>query len=531
MTIGLTHVVAGLAVLLEIGCAIAVLRLIRITASRRAWGLIAAGIGLMAVRHALTLASYTDDPGGLASHLGEELLSLFMWLLVFAGLITLPPVFQSLRDSQDAAQAARDLATERAEELEAANEQLSREVGERTQAEDLIAAHADTLSWSLAELASGTPLDQFLRTLLPMVVERMGGVEGAIWLRDESDGTVRMVLEYGPDGTHGPDDSDHPRAPGLDRGGKPWRPTDEEVNRLVSIWRAGDSESWMTDAEKEFLAARGIKKVIFAPMVAGDVAVGWFAIRFSCSEDPDKEAELAEALVRQATLAVVLERASRKVQETTILSERNRMAREIHDTLAQAFTGTLMQLEAARAVAPELPAAVDERLDRIQQLARDGLVEARRSVWALRPVAMDGRNLLDGLVHLAAEAERGHAGPVRVRVESHGDVDAIPLDLQGELLRIAQECIGNALQHARPSEVSVRLVVAGDAAQLVVSDDGVGVREASRASHGAGFGLIGMQERAAQIDAKLEILDLGTETGGERQGTRVSCDVPLRRTR
>jgi signal transduction histidine kinase len=199
-----------------------------------------------------------------------------------------------------------------------------------------------------------------------------------------------------------------------------------------------------------------------------------------------------------------------------VLEERARLAREIHDTLAQGFVGISSQLDAVAMCMPENATPARSYLD----MARHSLTEARRSVMDLRASALDGQNL-------AAAIESGTrlwtAGSgVEVAVKVTGTGSKLPEEMEQHLLRIAQEAVTNALKHAGASRIGVSLHLAAHNLHLRIGDNGRGFNQqdvfSSRAGH---FGLIGMRERAERLGGELR---LESNPGA---GTEVEVTVPL----
>lgn len=208
--------------------------------------------------------------------------------------------------------------------------------------------------------------------------------------------------------------------------------------------------------------------------------------------------------------------ALKKAEKASILEERNRMAREIHDTLAQAFTGILIQVGAATQVLTDDPEATQAHLDTIEELARTGLNEARRSVTALRPQLLESGNLstaFDRLVTLM-RATTDTALIYQIR----GTAYRLPAEVENNLLRIGQEALTNAIKYAGASEIRVELLYDDAQCCLRVKDDGRGFGVGS-VPHLGGFGLLGMSERAERIGAQLRI---ESQPG---QGTKIVVTV------
>jgi two-component system NarL family sensor kinase len=195
--------------------------------------------------------------------------------------------------------------------------------------------------------------------------------------------------------------------------------------------------------------------------------------------------------------------ACKRAEAASILEERNRMAREIHDTLAQAFTGILAQVGAAKQVLTDDLEATQAHLDLIKELARTGLVEARRSVVALRPQLLE-EGSLQGALHRLVAHLRTAAMDTTLYYEIEGTVYALPTEVESNLLRIGQEALTNATRHANADEIRVELAYDRDRVCLRVKDNGQGFGVGSIPAS-EGFGLLGMSERAERIGAQLTI--------------------------
>ena len=155
-----------------------------------------------------------------------------------------------------------------------------------------------------------------------------------------------------------------------------------------------------------------------------------------------------------------------------VLEERGRLAREIHDTLAQGFISIVTHLEAAEEDLAPRPAPLRRHLEEALRAARENLVEARRLVADLRPEILEGYSLPEALERLAARCSEASGVPVQVKVT--GDPTPLPQELQVAFLRVAQEALSNIRRHARASHVTVTLSYLEDLAVLDVQDDGTG---------------------------------------------------------
>ncbi|MFN0284608.1 MAG: sensor histidine kinase [Kineosporiaceae bacterium] len=198
------------------------------------------------------------------------------------------------------------------------------------------------------------------------------------------------------------------------------------------------------------------------------------------------------------------------------LAERERMAREIHDTLAQGFTSVVMLAQAASARLPHDPAGAAQQLGTIEDVARANLAEARALVAALAPADLDGRTVTDAVRRLAERF--GRESGTRVEVDAPDAVAQLGRDGEVVLLRAVQEALANVRRHAGAGRVVVRLAPAGDAVRLEVVDDGIGF-EPGRTE---GFGLAGMRGRVGDVGGDV------TVTSAPGGGTRVVVRVPTR---
>ena len=202
-----------------------------------------------------------------------------------------------------------------------------------------------------------------------------------------------------------------------------------------------------------------------------------------------------------------------------VLEERARLAREIHDTLAQGFVGISAQLDAVAISMPEGESTARTYLDMARRMARHSLTEARRSVMDLRASMLDGQDLGSALESGTKMWAAGSGVSVEVAVEGSRD---LPEETEQHLLRIAQEAVTNALKHAGARRISVHLDMKPELLDLRVADDGRGFEPDNVfSSSGGHFGLIGMRERAKRVGGQFRL------TTGPGKGTEVEVTVPL----
>src|SRR5258708_8778000 len=173
-------------------------------------------------------------------------------------------------------------------------------------------------------------------------------------------------------------------------------------------------------------------------------------------------------------VALQLTRLSAQNRESDLIAERNRLARAIHDTLAQGFTGVIAQLEAARgAITQKKRGRVSDPIERAGELAREGLREARRSVQALRPLALEEKPLTTALRDLIERMTTGM--PMQAKVAFQGEPRKLPAEWETNLLRIGQEALTNAIRHAAASKFDALLAFSSDEIRLSFNDNGRGL--------------------------------------------------------
>ncbi|MFD4293351.1 sensor histidine kinase [Rhodococcus sp. NPDC058532] len=231
----------------------------------------------------------------------------------------------------------------------------------------------------------------------------------------------------------------------------------------------------------------------------------------------DANARLEAALDENAALHA---RLVTQAREAGVLDERQRMAREIHDTLAQSLAGIVTQLQAAEQTM-DGPSASRRRVAKAMDLARGGMIDARRTVHAVEPQVLADSRLPDAIGDVA----RGwsETNDIRAVLTVTGDPRPLHTDVEVTLLRAAQEALANVAKHADAARVGLTLSYMEDLVTLDVRDDGVGFDPRAARVNGAangGFGLAGMRQRVQRLSGRL---DIESEPGA---GTAISASVP-----
>jgi len=248
-----------------------------------------------------------------------------------------------------------------------------------------------------------------------------------------------------------------------------------------------------------------------------DEAVGINAVQLGAQDHLVKGRFTPSVLGRSIRYAIERKRTEQamlaRLKEAAVLDERNRIAGEIHDILAQDFIGILLQLEAARELHGSNPEEISKCIQLAEAVARSGLAEARRSVWALCPPELDAEGLVGAVQSFLSRIAVGD--PNEIGFSLCGEPYPLPNDTALGLLRICQEAVVNALRHAQASKIRVQITYRPSGVDLCVYDNGRGF---DPKAHGGskGFGLTSMHERAERIGARIEI------SGEPGQGTRLT---------
>lgn len=368
---------------------------------------------------------------------------------------------------------------------------------------------------NLAQLASQPDLHRLLDHMLLEITRQLEAAAGGIAVLDEAADEWTLVA-FAHEGRIIVDPPVGKRASKRDTAvtqllTRQREPEYFELDRLAQI-------GWTNSAE--FHRAQGHQSFYALPLVFGERTIGLIGLAFRERQKLTSErTELLVALAQQITLAISLKRLAMSAKKTAVLAERNRIGQEIHDGLAQAFTGIIMQLGAAEehmgcALETQLPAI----LGRVRDLAREGLAEARRSVLALKP---DEDRVVGLAVALAQLAERSTIAGRTTCTFDGGFAGTGPApEQQHELLRIAQEAVINAVRHAHPSTIRIVLLEEPGRWTLSVIDNGRGMEELPEPHVRQGFGLENMRERALAIGGEFAI------QSHPRQGTRVIVTLP-----
>lgn len=231
-----------------------------------------------------------------------------------------------------------------------------------------------------------------------------------------------------------------------------------------------------------------------------------------------------EMLLRETKAREELEATRRELEQTSrqagVLEERQRLAREIHDTLAQGFASIVVQLEAAEAASQNETSGL-QHIEQARSSAREGLSEARRMVWALRPEILEDNSLPEAIQRFLRRWQE--ESRIQAQLTVTGEPSQLHPEAEVNLLRVIQEALSNVRKHSRAKRVSVTLSYLDDLLLLDIQDDGVGLPVSGPAGQGASgsFGLRSMRERVEALGGQMTV---ESEPG---QGTTLAISLPV----
>jgi len=366
-------------------------------------------------------------------------------------------------------------------------------------------------------LATTSEPEKFLGKMLSTICRLLTGQSASLWLFDEPTDSLilRLVVDsVSPVGL----DPEHP----LIQNPQSWKenPVIQELFFGAGPIVCEDIEidPRVNDQFREYFMPKGTKKFLAVPLLVGGQVRGMITVRHA-ERVPYRTEEigLTQALAHQVMLAIRLTEVGEQSRQAAVLAERNRMARDVHDTLAQGFTGVIVQLEAAEyAISEGDRKDADSHLRRAGELARRSLSEARRSVHALRPQALEQDDFWQALKGIVKSTTVGTT--LHTTFETQGKVPVLPPAWQENLLRIGQEALSNTLKYAHARNFRTRLISNSKELRLELRDDGNGFQVKERHD---GVGLTGMRERAEEMGGELKIVSF------RDKGTTVTAILPL----
>lgn len=340
---------------------------------------------------------------------------------------------------------------------------------------------------------------QQLDTLLPHLAQRIGRTFGyhhvRILLQDDAEQLAPAAIWR----SSGVEDA---REPGL--------------SPLVMRALEGDA-GFVADSGSGELHSRRRHTEIAVPIRSSTGVLGVLDVRGGEAGALDEsDIFTLQILADQVAVAIENARLYEAGQRLAVSEERNRLARDLHDSVTQELFSMTMIAGALPLLMDRKPDAAKERLQRLHDLARGALAEMRALLFALRPASLEDEGLVSALRKHAAAFE--HREGVRVNVECDTE-DRMPHPVEEALYRVMQEALNNVAKHARATAVDIHLVCEGDRVRLEIADDGCGL--AVTALSGGGLGLRGMRERVSMLGG---VLTVSSEPG---EGACIVADVPL----
>ena len=383
-------------------------------------------------------------------------------------------------------------------------------------AAQLAREHLEALTRTVEALAMESSPDRLVEHVLRAITSQFQAHSCAVWTRDSETSRIgfECALESGIF-----IGQNHPKMTGV----SPWIPSQSHWPWL-NLFRTGrpeliDDVSILPQFDmRDHLMRIGVVSILMMPMSIAATIKGGIGIRFSHKRVlAPGEIELAQAFANHAMLALQLYKLYAHSRESAVTAERNRMARDIHDTIAQGLTGVIVQLEAsADARNMRLQDEADAHVERAKDLARISLQEARRSVRALRPLALIQNDWYRALSNMLEKMTEGTS--LRVHLSVTGEQRLLPPGWDENLMRIGQEALTNALRYAHASVFRLQVDFLERQLVLDIKDDGRGFNTQARFE---GYGLIGIRERVEQMVGALEV------TSAPGKGTNLRVTLPL----
>ena len=365
-----------------------------------------------------------------------------------------------------------------------------------------------TLKAIAETLNKGVSLHETLASTLPLVVELLNLHTGWLFLLDDQ---AEFYVA-----TH------HDLPPALAYPGDPWLPecTCQKLARAGDLHAAAQVVecSRLRDATGD---RQGLAYHASVPIAEGNRLLGIMNVATSQWDlFTPQDLQILTAVGFQLATAIERTQLAEQATRVALVEERNRLAREVHDTLAQELAGIALQLEAADALLESAPERARVRIRQALEQARESLAEARRSVLDLRAGPLERQTLAAALETLGRRFADETGIAVATNIAQEGP--RLPARAEEALYRIAQEALANVRRHAQASAVQIELHITGDQAMLTINDNGRGFSaEGEPTESGHGFGLIGMQERARLLNGTMRI----SSCAGE--GAQVEVMIPF----
>ncbi len=357
-------------------------------------------------------------------------------------------------------------------------------------------------------LAASLDLQELLGLALTSAVQLFGADRAAIYMFDHQAQEVTCAASHGL--------SDEyllavQAAYRNDRGARPQQPDYRYLADAQTEQR--------TQATRDAARREGFHSILLASLKFREERVGTFALYHNnVRHYSETEIGLAKTLAEQAGIAIEHAHLFAQTQRLAVVEERNRLARELHDSVTQSLFSMSLIAQALPALMQRSPTGAQERIERLGDLARGALAEMRSLIFELRPAALEEEGLAEAIRKHAASFQSHEA--IDVVTEIAGRERRLPIEIEEALFRITQETLNNVSKHARASSVTITLQFSDNQLALSVRDDGVGfLIDEPNGRHG-GFGMTSMRQRAERLGGSFGVRSM---PGG---GTSVQVEIP-----
>jgi len=390
---------------------------------------------------------------------------------------------------------------------------VAHDITERVRAQQLLEERVATLSGIAGELTLDRPAETLLGDLAKSVVNASTAVACGVVLIGEQVGAVNLFGSYGL-----PDDYTASLAEAYRAGVKSPSLEAYRTRRPVLV---RDLRSYILADPLYAPIHRFVREapwdiVYSLPLVSRGLALGAIFFCFLPEGEPGEDEKVfLRAVADQAAVAVENARLFSEARGKAALEERQKLARELHDSVSQALYGIALGVETARELLPDDPERAAEPLDYATTLAEAGMTEMRALIFELRPESLEKEGLVAALEKQAAAVQARHG--IRVEAELDGEPEA-PLEVKEAMYRVAQEALHNTVKHARAAHMKLKLEVLPEEFTLGISDDGVGFE--SQNDFPGHLGLKSMRERAMRLGGTLEV------TSEPGYGVRILARIP-----
>jgi PAS domain S-box-containing protein len=382
-----------------------------------------------------------------------------------------------------------------------------------------MARKVEALSEIASQVAFAESLEPTLSKLAKSVVRATGTAACCVFLVDER-GELRLTTDgrfiWGSYGLPQDPEAEALWREARRRGAKP---NIDAVRERRPLIHTGTRVQLLSDPAFEpvypYLREAPWDSIVSLPMIYRNDAIGALNVFYPRGKSPSQlEIAFLGAIAGHAAVAVENSRLITEAKEKAILEERQRLARELHDSVSQALYGIALGARTARTLLDQDPAQAAEPLDYVLSLADAGLAEMRALIFELRPETLETEGLIAALTKQIDSVRARHGLDIHADL---GEEPELPYEIKETAYRIAQEALNNVVRHARARRVDLRVHNGGDELVLEIGDDGVGFSSDDAPGH---LGLRSMRERAARVGGRLEVESI------LNQGTRITASIP-----